>query len=253
MIGIYKITNLENGKIYIGQSVDIEERWKQHKWKAFNSNELAYNSAIHAAFRKYGLDKFVCEVIEECSIEQLDEKERYWISTLNSITPNGYNILEGGQKYRKTTLDGQERRRQIFCSKCGKEISHGSDSGLCQSCVQLKCDISKEELQAKLIEYNGNFSKVGCFYGLSDNAIRKRCKHFGLSPYSSDYKVKKVQKEPYEIPVKQIDSKTNEIIKTFCSANEAARSLGKTKGNHITEVCRGKGHTAYGYKWEYAK
>ena len=75
MVGIYKITNKANGKIYVGQSIDIEERWKQHRWKAFNCNEVGYHSAIHAAMRKYGLDNFAYEVLEQCAAEELDEKE----------------------------------------------------------------------------------------------------------------------------------------------------------------------------------
>lgn len=248
MVGIYKITNKVNGKIYVGQSIDIEERWKQHRWKAFNCNEVGYHSAIHAAMRKYGLDNFVYEILEECDVEELDEKEKYWISILNSITPNGYNIMDGGQKSRKNVP------LPVFCSKCGKEITKESESGLCLSCVQLRCDISKEELYNLLIQNNGNFALVGRIYNLSDNAIRKRCKNFGLPYHSADYKTETKVKEklPYETPVEQLDPKTFKVIQVFCSANEAARSLGKAKGNHITEVCRGKGKTAHGYTWRYA-
>lgn len=98
MIGIYKIINKINGKIYIGQSIDIEERWKQHKYKTFNANGNAYNSAIHQAFRKYGVENFEYQVIELCSVEELDTKEIYWIEKLNTLAPNGYKILPGGQK-----------------------------------------------------------------------------------------------------------------------------------------------------------
>ena len=59
MIGIYKITNKINNKIYIGQSIDIKERWKQHFYKAYNKKESGYNSAIHQAFRKYGYENFL--------------------------------------------------------------------------------------------------------------------------------------------------------------------------------------------------
>ena len=246
MVGIYKIINKVNNKIYVGQSINIEERWKQHQWKAFNSNELAYNSAIHAAFRKYGLENFYYEIIEECLPEELNEREIYWIEQLQSVVPNGYNILSGGQGEGRLT-------RQLYCTKCGKEISRDSKSGLCLSCVQLTCDITKEELYSKLVEYKGNFTQVGRFYNLSDNAIRKRCKHFDLPIHSSDYKVAPTPKKPYERAVKQIDVKTGEVIQIFCSTNEAARSLGKAKGNHITEVCKGKGKTAHGYKWEYVE
>ena len=47
---------------------------------------------------KYGIDKFSFEIIEECDREILDERERYWIKTLNTLEPNGYNILNGGRK-----------------------------------------------------------------------------------------------------------------------------------------------------------
>lgn len=85
MIGIYKITNLITGKIYIGQSVHIERRFSEH---CFPSK----TSIISKAIQKYGKDNFTFEVIEECSKEQLDEKERYWIQYFNSIVPNGYNV-----------------------------------------------------------------------------------------------------------------------------------------------------------------
>ena len=183
MIGIYKIVNLINGKIYVGQSVDIIERWKQHGYKAFNSNEKAYNSAIHSAFRKYGLENFQLEILEECLIDELDEKERYWIKKLNTLTPNGYNILQGGQQFRKTR----------FCLKCNKPLSKGSKTGFCQDCYkeEIKKHIpSKEELLNKLLELKGNFTKVGLFYGVTDNAIRKWCKGYDLPFHSKDYKSK---------------------------------------------------------------
>ena len=246
MVGIYKIVNKANNKIYVGQSIDIEERWKQHQWKAFNSNELAYNSAIHSAFRKYGLENFYYEVIEECLPEELNEREIYWIEQLQSVVPNGYNILSGGQGESRQT-------RQLYCTKCGKEISRYSKSGLCSSCVKLVLEIPKEDLHNMLVEYEGNFTQVGKLYNLSDNAIRKKCENYDLPTHSADYKVDPTPKKPYERAVKQIDVKTGEVIQIFCSTNEAARSLGKVKGNHITEVCKGKGKTAHGYKWEYVE
>ena len=96
MQGIYKITNKINGKIYIGQSVDIYRRWKDEKTRAFNQNSSEYNTKKSRAFRKYGLENFLFEVVEECSKEQLDEKERFWINKYDSYT-NGYNETLGGQ------------------------------------------------------------------------------------------------------------------------------------------------------------
>lgn len=77
MIGIYKITNKINNKVYIGQSIDIQRRWCQEKNKAFNENDTAYNQLLSKAFRKYGIDNFNFEVIEELSEELLNTREEY--------------------------------------------------------------------------------------------------------------------------------------------------------------------------------
>lgn len=77
MIGIYKITNKINNKVYIGQSIDIHRRWHQEKNKAFNENDTAYNQLLSKAFRKHGLDNFTFEVLEELSEELLNTREQY--------------------------------------------------------------------------------------------------------------------------------------------------------------------------------
>jgi group I intron endonuclease len=87
MIGIYKITNLTNGKSYIGQSVHIERRWMEHCLPSAKS-------LIAKAIQKYGKEQFSFQVIEECLQEQLDEKEEYYISHYNTVVPNGYNIMD---------------------------------------------------------------------------------------------------------------------------------------------------------------
>lgn len=87
MIGIYKITNKINGKIYIEQSIHIERRWKEHC-------RQSTNSVISDAIKQYGKENFIFEVVEECSQEELNEKEAYYIELYNSIIPNGYNVLE---------------------------------------------------------------------------------------------------------------------------------------------------------------
>lgn len=88
MIGIYKITNQLNGKVYIGQSIDIEERWRQHKraWRDTSRKALLYE-----AIRKDGLENFLFEIIEECPKERLNEREKFWIREYNSLE-DGYNM-----------------------------------------------------------------------------------------------------------------------------------------------------------------
>ena len=87
--GIYKIQNLINNKVYIGQSIDIKTRWYKHKC----AQDDFY---IHKALRKYGINNFSFEILEECSQEELNKKEKYYIQFYNSLIPNGYNMIEGG-------------------------------------------------------------------------------------------------------------------------------------------------------------
>lgn len=87
MIGIYKIENTLNHKIYVGQSVHIERRWSEH---CFPSKK----SVISKAIQKYGKEKFTFQILEECSVEELDEKESYYIKKFNCVIPNGYNVVD---------------------------------------------------------------------------------------------------------------------------------------------------------------
>ena len=90
--GIYKITNLINQKSYIGQSVNISARWRRHKNEINNLNN---SYPIYLAFRKYGIENFSFEIIEECQRNELDERERFWIQYYDSYF-NGYNQTLGG-------------------------------------------------------------------------------------------------------------------------------------------------------------
>lgn len=75
MIGIYKIENKINGKIYIGQSNFIERRWTQHK--SPYEQERHADFPLYKAFKKYGIENFIFSVIEECSLNDLNRKEQY--------------------------------------------------------------------------------------------------------------------------------------------------------------------------------
>lgn len=96
MTGIYKITNLINGKSYIGQSLHIERRFLQHK--SPYERDRYPNKPLYKAFEKYGIENFDFSILEECPAEQLDEKEIFWIKEYKSLVhENGYNILDGGK------------------------------------------------------------------------------------------------------------------------------------------------------------
>lgn len=96
--GIYKITNKVNGKVYIGQSIDIKKRWASHKKDAFWAGNVGKEYPLYRAIRKYGLENFEFEIIEECTTEKLNEKEMYYITVYKSNIKNfGYNQNDGGQ------------------------------------------------------------------------------------------------------------------------------------------------------------
>ena len=105
MIGIYKIQNLINGKVYIGQSIDIERRWWQHKYAAKKPQSIDYNSILYDAIREYGIENFQFSVIQICDKNQLDQKQKFWIkqyhSFVNDKNSNGYNLTIGGQGIHK--------------------------------------------------------------------------------------------------------------------------------------------------------
>ena len=97
-IGIYKITNLLNDKSYIGQSINIEKRWKHEKQRAFNICSNEYNKLLSRAFRKYGLENFTWEILEQCNIPDLDSRESYWADYYNTYVPYGYNVSKCGNQ-----------------------------------------------------------------------------------------------------------------------------------------------------------
>lgn len=98
---IYKITNLLNQHCYIGQtSRDYKTRWEEHKREAYEGSSLGYNFILHKAFRKYGIENFSFELLEECENNLLQDKEKYWISFYKSFSGDGYggyNMTRGGE------------------------------------------------------------------------------------------------------------------------------------------------------------
>lgn len=94
--GIYKITNQINGKVYIGQSVDLHTRLTNHIKAALGITTIAHQ-LVHDAMAAEGLENFTFEIIEKCSKEQLNKKEKLWIETYSS-DKYGYNRTAGGSK-----------------------------------------------------------------------------------------------------------------------------------------------------------
>lgn len=93
---IYKITNKVNQKIYVGKTNDPERRKREHFSKTNLRNEP--NKILYRAMEKYSRENFIFEIIEECSEEKWEDREKYWISYFNSLIPNGYNMIDGGSE-----------------------------------------------------------------------------------------------------------------------------------------------------------
>jgi group I intron endonuclease len=116
---IYKITNLANGKMYVGQAVSHilnhkryrpygrEGRFRCHISEAFSTkkNQSHY---LNNAIRKYGVVNFVVELIEYCENVNADERETYYIKEMKSLFPDGYNLKNGGTTF--THCDESKKR-----------------------------------------------------------------------------------------------------------------------------------------------
>lgn len=238
LTGIYKITNAINGKSYIGQSTNIHRRWQAEIASSSNVNSHSYDYPLMRALRKYGIENFRFEIIEECNSKELNQKEIYWIDRFDTFF-HGYNQTLGGDttirqpkenvigiisdlintdmlhkdiaikwgtseemvqgintgRYWKHNADYPLQKKQVakisYCEKCGKEITKGSK--LCKGCYDaLRMDNSKmpdkESLISVLYSLQGNFTKAGKKYGVTDNAVRKWCKKYGISSKYFDYK-----------------------------------------------------------------
>lgn len=98
MKGIYKYTNLINGKCYIGQSIHLSIRHNQHKNRFNDKNDSGYNCSFHRALRKYGWENFKYEILvndDTLTEEDLNNLEMYYIDYFNSYY-EGYNEDKGG-------------------------------------------------------------------------------------------------------------------------------------------------------------
>lgn len=86
-----------NDKVYIGLSTNIEKRWAMHRSGPFNPNNKAYNYPLYRAIRKYGIENFTFEILEECKVCELGEREIYYIAIYAANNrEKGYNQDSGG-------------------------------------------------------------------------------------------------------------------------------------------------------------
>ena len=127
MIGIYKITS-PSKKVYIGQSIDIQKRFKQYKSLYKSKGQIA----LHNSFVKYGIDKHKFEVLSECEESELNDKERYYQDVFSVIGKNGLNckLTKSSDRNGKHS---EETKIKMSEAKKGKKMPEDSKKKLSES------------------------------------------------------------------------------------------------------------------------
>lgn len=275
---IYRIYNDINSKSYIGLTTNtIETRWKKH---LANSSIVDYH--IYRAMRKYGVEHFFIEAIEQVEDASLNEREKYWISQYDSYY-NGYNETQGGegnQIYDKNQIyqlwdkgySIQEIASQIKCVRSTvyetlldysnytveesfRRRSLGNQKRVCQF-----------DLNGKLLNTFASVKDAEKSIGLEGNGTIGQC--CAMKPGHKTVKgylwlwetdkdkindlVQSLNNGHREQKVAQLDKDGN-VIAIFNSAKEAAQSFGKSKDSHIGDCCKGRRKTCFGYGWRYER
>ena len=124
---VYKITNTITGDFYIGSSKNVKERWIYHKcpstWNRYSNNPM------YLDMKKYGVDKFEFEILEEVEIEHLKEKEQYFIELLKPAY-NNYNAKGLNVERCKKSL--KEYQKEYQKSNKYKKYKKEYDNQLCR-------------------------------------------------------------------------------------------------------------------------
>lgn len=269
---IYKITNKVNNKIYVGKTATtIANRWLHHldAYKNFDWH-------LYRAMRKYGIDQFLIEQIEECDNEIINEREIYWIEKLDTFH-NGYNSTLGGEGRKQIS-----REEVIKLWKEGystKELALHFNvwySTIIDILKEQDCynreeiqkrkhlEISKSQSEFVVLQYSANGEKIGSYEsildasnatGLKAAAIRSAIyQQVGAGGYlwikeGDPEPAPRVIKTYSQRNIKQI-TLSGEHINTFSTAAEASRATG-ANASSILKVCKGQRKTCGGYLWAY--
>ena len=172
---IYKITNITNGKSYIGKTMKtIQERWDEHCHEY--TKERSEKRPLYAAMKKYGVENFKIEQVEECSDTILNERECYWIEYYGTFK-YGYNATLGGDgkhfiDYDLVVLNYQlyhncEKVAEVMgiCSDSVRNILHARNVNL-----QSSAQIAKEFRGKPVLMYDKNNNFIQAFSSRADAA-----------------------------------------------------------------------------------
>lgn len=289
---IYKIENLVNGKVYIGQTKrGPNVRWHQHIHSMNYKSGENYNNHLYSSMRKYGLDNFDFSILDEVEDDHLDSTEKFWIEKYKSNNIDfGYNVTGGGQgrgqiwtqvsqysvdgRYIKTYASISEAARETGGDRSWiKKICDGHHSISANSQWRYANDDPPRPFFKNSFRYVNQYDIDGELVATFDNA-KSADKETGagyvnilncLSGRKSsakgfqwrylDEKPPGKLEDKKQIPVDQY-TLSGEYITTFPSVASAFSSLrkdeDKRKASSISLCCKGKMRSAFGFQWRYA-
>ena len=250
---IYVITNVQNGKQYVGQTTGTyQNRYKEHCWAMKDTNKK--NLPLYAAFCKYGLDSFECSLVEKVPVSELDRREQYWIEKFNTFT-DGYNATAGGQKNKSYYTEEERQHILEVWLDCDKNATVASDKLKCSRAVIRKIAQSYGYITDERPRFNhkelanqvkqlGSVSKVAELYQCDRTIVYDACHEYNISLPGRNK------------PVNQYD-KQGHFINSYSSIADAVKALKRfginARAGDISSCCSKKQKTAFGYKWEYKK
>lgn len=238
---IYKITNIVNGKIYIGKTDNPTRRWYKHKLES----KKYLNRYLYRAMNKYGLENFTFEIIHEnIPNSEIDSYEIKYIKELNSKAPNGYNMTDGGEGTIGRPMKESTKEKLRIANK-NKFVSEETRNKLSE--IHTKRYSCPKEREKTSIATKGHVKKTTENYKKYWNTISEEEKH-DRTHYLREHRI---------VPVLMLDIETLEVIKEFDSLRVASAWLRENtkyeKAGHsnISKACKGKINYVYGYKWKY--
>lgn len=217
--GIYKFTEKETGKVYIGQSKNIWHRYGFHYSQAFSQPYDKISPFDQALCNNP--TGFEFEIIEECPEEELTKRELYWIEYYNSVA-QGYNTILNRKIYQ-FSLNGELINIYYGYAEAANAIGKEQGSGNIYKCCQGDIKTAYGYVWSLSPDFNNRLS-VSTKNASKSHSTKRR-------------------------EVLQLDSKGN-VINKYPSCAEAARALGVT-GAAITHVCNGRAKTCKGFVWKY--
>ncbi len=242
---IYKIINIKNQKIYIGQTIKKRptDRFSQHKYLALHPQQEKNISYLHRAMKSDGIDNFKFEIIEQVNNLLLNEREKYWIKQYNSLAPNGYNLTVGGQG----TLGFSRPQSQEERNKKGNSVKkyYQNYPQAREKVSQRTKELWKDpEYREKVISSNKKFYQQhpDMFKGKNNPMYGKHHTEEALEKIRAHAATRKLK-------IAQLNKDTLEIIQIFDGVKDAEKALNVSHG-WLSKAAR-QNKIAYGFRWKF--